>query len=41
MRIETSDDCAWRTDLDADVGDLLGGATRSGAMWTARASSPV
>ena len=31
MRIETSGDCAWRTDLDADVGDLLGGATRSGA----------
>lgn len=32
MRIETTDDYAWRTDLYDDAGDLLGEKTRSGAV---------
>lgn len=32
MRIETSGDYAWRTDLYDSVGDRLGESTRSGAV---------
>lgn len=32
MRIETTGDYAWRTDLYDDVGDQLGENTRSGAI---------
>ena len=32
MRIETSGEYAWRTNLYDDVGDLLGEPTRSGAV---------
>ena len=35
MRIETSGDYEWRTDLYDDVGDQLGESTRSGAVDTA------
>ena len=32
MRIETTGDYAWRTDLYDDIGDRLGESTRSGAI---------